>query len=109
MLKLLTLSEDQPAWPTARQTPASAEDAAPNLMPVSYTHLTLFSTSSSFFLLQYATLRLPSAKVMAYSYLTPAWVMLWEIGFGSVLPPAPVLLGIGATVIALLMMLRNET
>ena len=54
------------------------------------------STSSSFFLLQYSTLRLPSAKVMAYSYLTPAWVMLWEIGFGSVLPPAPVLLGIGA-------------
>ena len=32
MLKLLTLSEDQPAWPTARQTPASAEDAAPSLM-----------------------------------------------------------------------------
>ena len=71
-------------------------------------YLTLFSTASSFFLLQYATLRLPSAKVMAYSYLTPAWVMLWEIGFGCLLPPAPVLLGIGATVIALLMLLRNE-
>ena len=32
MLKLLTLSEDQPAWPTARQTPASAADAAPSLL-----------------------------------------------------------------------------
>ena len=72
-------------------------------------YLTLFSTASSFFLLQYATLRLPSAKVMAYSYLTPAWVMLWELGFGSSLPPVPVLLGIMATVVALLMLLRNET
>ena len=76
---------------------------------ITIAYLTLFSTASSFFLLQYATLRLPSAKVMAYSYLTPAWVMLWEIGFGSALPPAPVLFGIGATVIALLMLLRNES
>ena len=83
-----------------------------NLRPmvwVTIGYLTLFSTASSFFLLQYATLRLPSAKVMAYSYLTPAWVMLWELGFGSALPPVPVLLGIMATVVALLMLLRNET
>ena len=82
--------------------------ALPAMVWITIGYLTLFSTSSSFFLLQYATLRLPSAKVMAYSYLTPAWVMLWETGFGSVLPSAPVLLGIGATVIALLMLLRNE-
>ena len=83
-----------------------------NLRPmvwVTIGYLTLFSTASSFFLLQYATLRLPSAKVMAYSYLTPAWVMLWELGFGSALPPVPVLLGIMATVVALLMLLRNES
>ena len=76
---------------------------------ITIAYLTLFSTASSFFLLQYATLRLPSAKVMAYSYLTPAWVMLWEIGFGSAIPATPVLFGIGATVVALLMLLRNET
>ena len=81
----------------------------PAMVWITIGYLTLFSTASSFFLLQYATLRLPSAKVMAYSYLTPGWVMLWEIGFGSALPPAPVLFGIGATVIALLMLLRNET
>ena len=82
-----------------------------NLRPmvwVTIGYLTLFSTASSFFLLQYATLRLPSAKVMAYSYLTPAWVILWEIGFGSLLPPAHVLLGIGATIVALLLLLRND-
>ena len=81
----------------------------PPMVWVTIGYLTLFSTASSFFLLQYATLRLPSAKVMAYSYLTPAWVMLWELGFGSSLPPVPVLLGIMATVVALLMLLRNET
>ena len=80
----------------------------PPMVWVTIGYLTLFSTASSFFLLQYATLRLPSAKVMAYSYLTPAWVMLWELGFGSALPPVPVLLGIMATVVALLMLLRNE-
>ena len=45
---------------------------------------------------------------MAYSYLTPAWVILWEIGLGSLLPSAHVLLGIGATIIALLLLLRND-
>ena len=82
--------------------------ALPRMVWITIGYLTLFSTASSFFLLQYATLRLPSAKVMAYSYLTPAWVMMWEIGFGSMLPPTPVLFGIGATVIALLMLLRKE-
>ena len=71
-------------------------------------YLTIFATAASFFMLQYATLRLPSAKVMAYSYLTPGWVMLWEIGFGNALPPLPMLLGLGATVVALVMLLRNE-
>jgi len=80
----------------------------PGMVWITVGYLTLFSTASSFFLLQYASLRLPSAKVMAYSYLTPAWVMLWEIGFGSLLPPTPVLFGIGATILALLMLLRKE-
>ena len=80
----------------------------PPIIWITIVYLTLFSTASSFFMLQYATLRLPSAKVMAYSYLTPAWVILWEIGFGSMLPPAHVLLGIGATIVALLMLLPND-
>ena len=75
---------------------------------ITISYLTVFSTASSFFLLQYATLRLPSAKVMAYSYLTPGWVMLWEIGFGNALPPVPILIGLVATVVALVMLLRND-
>ncbi len=82
--------------------------ALPSMVWITIGYLTIFSTASSFFLLQYATLRLPSAKVMAYSYLTPGWVMLWEIGFGNALPPVPMLLGLVATVVALVMLLRNE-
>ena len=36
----------------------------------------------TFVLLQFATLRLPSAKVMAYTYLVPSWVILWELALG---------------------------
>jgi len=82
--------------------------ALPVMVWVTIGYLTIFATASSFFLLQYATLRLPSAKVMAYSYLTPGWVMLWEIGFGNALPPPLMLLGLVATVVALVMLLRNE-
>ena len=82
--------------------------ALPTMVWVTIGYLTIFATASSFFLLQYATLRLPSAKVMAYSYLTPGWVMLWEIGFGNALPPPLMLLGLAATVVALVMLLRNE-
>jgi drug/metabolite transporter (DMT)-like permease len=82
--------------------------ALPPMVWITIGYLTVFSTASSFFLLQYATLRLPSAKVMAYSYLTPGWVMLWDVGFGNALPPVPMLLGLVATVVALVMLLRNE-
>jgi drug/metabolite transporter (DMT)-like permease len=83
--------------------------ALPAVVWVTIGYLAVFSTAGSFFMLQYATLRLPSAKVMAYSYLTPAWVILWEIGLGGSLPPTATLLGIAATIIALLMLLRRET
>ena len=71
-------------------------------------YITLISTAAGFFLLQFAALRLPSAKVMAYTYLTPAWVILWEVGFGGATPSVPVLAGIMATCVALAMLLRKD-
>ncbi len=71
-------------------------------------YLVIFSTASSFVLLQYATLRLPSAKVMAYSYLTPSWVILIEAMIGNGLPGAIVLAGVAATIIALFLLLKDE-
>lgn len=71
-------------------------------------YLAVCASSITFFLVQYATMYLPSAKVMAYTYLTPSWVIMWELVLTGNAPPALMLLGVAATVVALLMLLRNE-
>lgn len=81
-----------------------------SLSPIVWTtilYTAIFASSLTFVLLQYATLKLPSAKVMAYTYLTPSWVIMWEVALGAALP-APVLLGgVGLTILALLLLLRR--
>ncbi|MEM7320488.1 MAG: DMT family transporter, partial [Pseudomonadota bacterium] len=72
-------------------------------------YVAVFATAASFVLTQFAALRLPSAKVMAYTYLTPSWVILWEITMGNGAPGGIVLLGVGLTIVALLMLLKPET
>ncbi|MCP3969754.1 MAG: DMT family transporter [Rhodobacteraceae bacterium] len=72
-------------------------------------YLAVFASAASFFLLQYAARSLPAAKVMAYSYLTPAWVICWEIALGHAVPTVLVLGGVGLTLVALAMMLKDET
>ena len=67
----------------------------------------IFATGITFVLVQYATLRLPSAKVMAYTYLTPAWVILLEAALGQGMPGMIILPGILATVAALALLLRE--
>lgn len=49
-------------------------------------YLAIFPTALSFFCLQYASMRLPSSKVLAYGYMTPVFVILFEglIGHGWV-------------------------
>lgn len=58
-------------------------------------------------LLQFASFRLPAAKVMAYTYLTPSWVILWQAVLGHGLPPAAILGGVALTVVALLILLKD--
>jgi drug/metabolite transporter (DMT)-like permease len=72
-------------------------------------YLAIFATAGSFFLVQYAILRLPSSKVMAYGYLVPSFVILWEGSLGNGWVAAPVWLGVGLTVVALLVLLRDRT
>ncbi len=67
----------------------------------------LFASAVTFVLLQYAALRLPAAKVMAYTYLTPSWVILWEIALGKPVPSGLVLVGVAMTVAALGMLVRE--
>jgi drug/metabolite transporter (DMT)-like permease len=82
----------------------------PGLPPIAWgaiLYLAVFATATTFFLVQYATLRLPSAKVMAYGYLVPSFVILWEglLGQGWVAPP--VWLGVVATIAALAILLKE--
>ncbi len=71
-------------------------------------YLAICASSITFFLVQYATMYLPSAKVMAYTYLTPSWVIMWEFVLTRNVPPALMFWGVSATVVALVMLLRNE-
>jgi len=80
----------------------------PLMVWVGLIYLALFASAATFVLLQFATLRLPSAKVMAYTYLTPSWVILWEIALGREAPQGMVLVGVGLSVVALLLLLKPE-
>jgi drug/metabolite transporter (DMT)-like permease len=80
----------------------------PAIVWITIAYLSLFATAITFFLLQYAAMRLPAGKVMAYGYLVPSFVILWE-GLGGRGWVAPqVWLGVAATIAALVMLLREE-
>lgn len=80
----------------------------PMIVWITLVYIALFASAATFVLLQFATLRLPSAKVMAYTYLTPSWVILWEISFGNGVPHPLVLGGVGLTMVALALLLRDD-
>ncbi len=80
----------------------------PAIVWVTILYVGIPATAITVVLLQYATLRLPGAKVMAYTYLTPSWVICWEIALGRGVPPTLVLGGIGLTIIAVLVLLKDE-
>lgn len=70
-------------------------------------YLAVFASALTIILLQFAGQRLPSSKVMAYTYLTPVWIILWELALGHGGPSALVLPGVGLIVLALIMLLRD--
>ncbi len=80
----------------------------PPIVWISLLYLSVFATASSFVLVQFAALRLPSAKVMAYTYLIPSWVILWEIALGRPAPTGLVLIGAALTALALVLLLKSE-
>ncbi|MEL6683665.1 MAG: DMT family transporter [Pseudomonadota bacterium] len=80
----------------------------PGIVWVTILYTAVFASAATFVLLQFATLRLPSSKVMAYTYLTPSWVIVWELALGGVPPPLLVLAGLALTMIALGLLLRED-
>ncbi len=83
--------------------------ALPPIVWITILYTAVFASSMTFVLLQFATLRLPSSKVMAYTYLTPAWVILWEVALGGQWPPVWVAAGVVLTAAALVLLLRDES
>lgn len=71
-------------------------------------YIAICASAMTFYLLQFAVMHLPSAKVMAYTYLTPSWVILWELVITGKVPPALMMVGVVATIAALMMLLKNE-
>lgn len=81
--------------------------ALPGIVWVTLVYVAVAASALTFVLLQYASLRLPAAKVMAYTYLVPSWVILWEIALHGAVPPGLVLVGVALTVLALGLLLKE--
>lgn len=92
---------------SAREVVATDWPALPPIAWAGVIYLGVFTTAGTFLLVQYATLRLPSAKVMAYGYLVPSFVIVEEGLLGHGWVAAPVWFGVAATVAALLILLRD--
>ncbi|SEK63803.1 EamA-like transporter family protein [Roseovarius nanhaiticus] len=92
----------------AQDLAAMAWGEVPLIVWITLAYITVFATALTIVLLQYASLKLPSAKVMAYTYLLPTWVIGWQAALSQPLPPALVLVGVALTITALVMLLKNE-
>ncbi|TBX19896.1 DMT family transporter [Nioella sediminis] len=82
--------------------------ALPGIVWVTLFYTAVFATAITVVLLQFASMQLPASKVMAYTYLTPTWVIGWEYFLGNGLPTVYVLGGVALTVLALLLLLKND-
>jgi len=102
-------------WVTVSATIFLALYAAPRLSAVDYVaiapsvwlaiaYLAVVTTAITFLLLQYASMRLPSSKVLAYGYLTPTSVILLEGLLGHGWASATVFAGALVTALGLVVM-----
>ncbi len=72
-------------------------------------YLAVFTTAVTFYLIKYASLRLPVAKVMSYNYLTPSFVVLIETIRTGGTPTPVVLIGAGITALAMVFLQFSAT
>ena len=77
------------------------------LVWITILYVAVAASTFTVLLVQVAAMRLPASKVMAYTYLTPTWVLLWEIALGQPVPPLLVLAGVGLTITALILLLKE--
>ena len=71
-------------------------------------YLAFFASALTFSLIQFASLRLPSVKVMAHTYLIPSWVILWQLMLGQNAPSTTEAVGVALTIAALSILIRAK-
>ena len=78
----------------------------PGLVWITIFYVAVFATAVTSVCLQFASMHLPVANVMAYTYLTPTWVLLWEIFLGHDVPPFWIWGGVLLTAVSVIVLLR---
>jgi drug/metabolite transporter (DMT)-like permease len=82
--------------------------ALPAIVWVTILYTAIFASATTFTLLQFSAMRLPAAKVMAYTYLVPSWVIVWSVVLGAAVPPLAAFGGVALTIVALFLLLRDD-
>ena len=80
----------------------------PMIVWVAIFYLSICASAVTFVLLQFASMHLPATNVMAYTYLTPIWVLVWELLLGHDVPNLWVLGGVFLAVLSLMLLLRTS-
>lgn len=76
--------------------------ALPPVVWITIGYLAVFTSAGTFFLVQFASLRLPASKVLSYGYLIPVFIILYEGLLGHGWTSAAVLAGALITVAGLI-------
>lgn len=88
----------------AREIAGTDWTAVPGIVWLAILYLSVFTTAGTFFLLQFASMRLPASKTLAYGYLTPSFIILYEGLLGHGWANAGILAGAAVTVLGLAVM-----
>lgn len=88
----------------AREIATTDWSAVPLVAWLAIGYLAIFTTAITFFLVQFATMRLPASKVLAYNYLTPTIIIVYEGLLGHGWASLAVVAGALVTVLGLAVM-----
>ncbi|MGI9350945.1 MAG: DMT family transporter [Rhizobiaceae bacterium] len=80
----------------------------PVIVWITIGYLAVFTTAGTFFLLQYSSLRLPASKVLAYGYLVPGIIVLYEGFLGHGWVRLSLLIGVLVTAAALVLLAASK-
>ena len=76
----------------------------PSIVWLAAVYLAVFTTACTFFLIQFASLRLPASKVLSYGYLIPSFIILYEGLLGHGWASFSIMTGALVTALALVVM-----